>query len=404
MAMNWGSLLEIGWCLCTRWVLAKNELTAAVGLVPRNFLQAINSNNAPVAASTGTFDRNGSKAPSRTASLIVTERRQSRQPQQLQQMRAKAAAPVALSLTDLKRKKSELEVGRRNRARAPIDIGKLKVSVVGDSGIGKSTLLFELLKQSEITAADPPAPKDSIEPTPLMIQEYYASTVPGSIFSTSDEDKYNLSFIDSPGYGASTDALAIIHPVVSYHVSQFAQTDQIFTREATPNQLIRFLTANTGGHSHVDASIYCILHRITQVDLEYMRRLSKTTCVIPILIRSDTLGMDESFAAKKEIVDALSRSGVEFFGFGFSNEELIALADAKIRGSPPYAISAKYMKRKGEFGKSDVSGSELDGGRFLNEFDTFKESLLFLYLDEIRRITADKFVRWRSQGSAKEID
>ncbi|KND00582.1 uncharacterized protein SPPG_03706 [Spizellomyces punctatus DAOM BR117] len=377
------------------WILAKNEQTGAVGLAPRNFLQNVHA-VAPVegkgAAKTS--------APSRVASLVVGERRSSH----LGTKRALAAKPPGLQ--EVKKKMNDLETGRRSRARGAADIGNVKLSIVGDSGIGKTTLIHELLSIPEITAADPIPPNNepfSSDPSPLVLREYRASTVPTNSLLVAEE-KYNLRIIDSPGYGCTVDALSIIRPVVAYHLAQFQKTNQAFTREATPTQLVRFLAASTGAHTHVDVSVYCMLHRITGVDVEYMRRLAKVSSVVPVLVRSDTMTFDEAFAAKKEIIEVLAKAGIETFGFGLSKEELMILVDAKTVGVPPFAISARAYKRAAVRKAQSKAVGEGEERNLLNEFGQFKEALLLLHLDELRRVTADRFVRWRSAGSPKEID
>ncbi|KAJ3187961.1 hypothetical protein HDU85_006354 [Gaertneriomyces sp. JEL0708] len=326
------------------------------------------------------------------------------------QVASGANAPVAahggavrlVSAEDAKRKMEQIATGRRTRARAGADTGRIKVAFVGDSGIGKTSMILQMMRTSDIISTDPILPSKSeaspLGPTSLTIQEFRASTIPPLSLDIS-EDRFNLSFIDTPGYGSTLDALSVIRPVVAYHVAQFQRTDQAFTREATPLQLMRFLSAPTGAHTHIDVAAYCMLHRITGVDVHYLKRLSKVVSVVPVVIRSDTMTVDEAFAVKREIIEVLYREGIETFTTGLSKDELLALASAKVAGAPPYVVSARAPKPTSADGRV-----EYEGRKVLNEIETFKDTVLFLHTDELRRGTADRFVRWRSAGSPKDID
>lgn len=133
--------------------------------------------------------------------------------------------------------------------------------------------------------------------------------------------------------------------------------------------------------------------------MEYMRRLAKVVCVVPVVIRSDAMTRDEAFAAKKAVIETLVKAGVEFYGFGLTKDEMIVLAEGKVAGAPPYVVSSKAYT-PGD--KSDASLTE--GKKPLNEFAYMKDAILLLHIDEMRRQSADRFVRWRSAGAPKDVE
>jgi septin family protein len=178
-------------------------------------------------------------------------------------------------------------------------------------------------------------PSDNASST--AIKEIKASTLTPEQ-TNPGEDQYNVTFVDTPGYGASVDSLQIIKPVIEYHHSQFQKTNQFFNREVHPQTLIRFLKAGTGAHTHVDVCLYGILHRITLVDVEYMRRLSLLCNVVPVILKCDTLRADEVFKLKQNILTELLNSKIPIYGFGLSVSELLELAKNKVSGAAPFAF------------------------------------------------------------------
>ena len=64
--------------------------------------------------------------------------------------------------------------------------------------------------------------------------------------------------MDTPGFGSFLDAMMIIKPIIEYHITQFQLTDRVFVKTNVPN-LVKYLNAGTGCHTHVDVCVYCIL-------------------------------------------------------------------------------------------------------------------------------------------------
>jgi septin family protein len=129
------------------------------------------------------------------------------------------------------------------------------------------------------------------------ICEVRVSTIPTHELHAG-EDQLNLTFIDTPGFGSIVDTLQVIRPVVDYHQQQFARTDRVFTKDVSSSQLLRFLRAPTGPHTHVDVCIYGILHRLTPVDIEFIKRLAPFVNIVPVILKCDTLKPEEVFRLK----------------------------------------------------------------------------------------------------------
>lgn len=195
--------------------------------------------------------------------------------------------------------------------------------------------------------------------------------------------------MDTPGFGAQMDAMATIKPVVEYHLQQFEQTDHVFAPDVDSTTLRRFLMAPTGAHTHVDVLIFGILHRLKPVDIEYMKRLAPYVAIVPVILKCDTLTHSELFKLKVSVLEEVKRAGVDIYGFGMNLDELIDLARAGVGGAVPFAVSNPLGRDESELGTSAGQADRL------NEFKVLKTCLLSTNVDDIRSITAGKFVAWR---------
>ncbi|KAI8801567.1 Septin-domain-containing protein [Cladochytrium replicatum] len=285
-------------------------------------------------------------------------------------------------LDKAKEKLDALTSARLARAPIPANIGAFKISVCGDSGIGKTSLIHRFMTMDEISEHGP------LDSSDKLTHELKASTIPADQLHLGEE-RMNLTFVDTFGFGATIDAMAAIEPVVAYHVAQFRTTDGYFTKTNAvemKSTIERFLSSGAGGHTHVDLCIYGILHRVKPVDIEYMRRLSSVCAVVPVIFKADSMKPADIFKLKKKVVDELIRAKVTFYTFGLDPaRELLPLVSAGIPSTPPYAISC-----------SPLASTKMD------EFDTLKTNLLYYFTKEIRKVNSSMFVEWRSKGAVQQ--
>ncbi|KAI8851171.1 hypothetical protein BC829DRAFT_387499 [Chytridium lagenaria] len=231
-------------------------------------------------------------------------------------------------------KLSEVNAARGNRSRVGANMGQLKIMVAGDLAIGKTSPL----------RPPPPAAASG------SIREIRASTIPAAeIFE--GEERLNLTFVDTPGYGSAIDALSIVRPVVEYCASQYGKTEKAFVKGV-----------RLGVRLHVDVVFYGILHRLTPIDLEYIRRLERIVTV-------------------REILERLGSAGVRVYGFGLSHEECVSLAKGSVWGAVPFAISTE----------ENVGGGK---EKARNEFEELKTAVLYHHVNDLRTLSAEKFANW----------
>ncbi|KAI9340663.1 Septin-domain-containing protein [Zopfochytrium polystomum] len=295
-----------------------------------------------------------------------------------------SSSGIPLSKAEAVKKLETVNASRAARAKVPANIGALKIAIAGDSGIGKTTMVKTFFNLPEVTSQDK-LPSQPFMTTP-HIADFRASTIPPSALYTG-EDPMNLTIVDTPGFGAQMDAIATIEPVVSHHLARFQETDKNFEKMLRIPNLSRFLSAGSGAHGHIDVCIYGILHRLKPVDLEFMRRLAPVVNLVPVIVKCDTLKPSEISNLKLAVLEEISRANITIYGFGLELDDLKSLARNGVNGAVPFAISNHTI---------------MPGGS-INEFPALKDAILYHHADDLRLLTADRFVKWRDARMERDL-
>ncbi|KAG4257073.1 hypothetical protein FPRO03_04083 [Fusarium proliferatum] len=198
-------------------------------------------------------------------------------------------------------------------------LGKLKIMVAGQCGIGKTSLIKTLAERCKhIVHMDPIENHSAVHAT-----ETYASSRPQPwwrsdselavtarrrISTTGDVLDRNVCFVESPGRrpGASG-SWRDLHYVESHLAS-------LMNKPMADSDL--FTLVNSGGEPVVDALLYLIPHSgLVREDVEYIKRAQRMTNVIPVLTRVDELAPEEIKHIKQQVVKSLVDKDVDYFSF-----------------------------------------------------------------------------------------
>ncbi|KAH0551163.1 hypothetical protein GP486_007503 [Trichoglossum hirsutum] len=309
-------------------------------------------------------------------------------------------------------------------------MGRLKVLIAGDSGIGKTSLIKSIVQTCEdIVHVDPlsPSPASSLQPSvpnkrssktsrrdntnpnsTKQITEVYASTKPyPSWWSDLEESRVlrrrrksmgdvvlerNLCFVDTPGYGSGTSFLEYVEPVVQYVESQLERA--VSAMKSGEGDVLGILSGN--GASQVDVVFYMILHRMKPVDIEYIKRLSCLTNVIPIIAKADTLDQAQTKLLKASIVSELQSADIRPFLFGRSYDDLRLATEP----CAPFAVSSAVASDAENMDASLLMSPDYVQPLVSTELAALVDCVF--QPDSIawlRHTAAKKFIHWRN-GSA----
>ncbi|TGO54441.1 hypothetical protein BCON_0107g00290 [Botryotinia convoluta] len=309
------------------------------------------------------------------------------------------------------------------------NMGRLKVLIAGDSGVGKTSLIKAIVQVCEdIVHVDPlstsPSPvsekrrhsKNKAKygggnmQTTTQITEIYASTKAyPSWWSEVDESKVlrrrksmgdsvlerNLCFVDTPGYGDKTSCLEVISPVVDYIESQFQKVEA--KDGMTDCDMIHLLGGNGG--SQVDVVFYIIVNRIKPVDIEYLRRISSMTNVIPLIARSEVLSLEDLASVKRHVLSELQAANIRPFLFGLSFDDALQSSQP----AAPYAISTMLSKDHETMDASFLMNPEYVQPLVQSELAALVDQLFEPdSIAWLRNSAAKKFVAWRNNQSVQK--
>ncbi|KAJ8065353.1 hypothetical protein OCU04_006041 [Sclerotinia nivalis] len=309
------------------------------------------------------------------------------------------------------------------------NMGRLKVLIAGDSGVGKTSLIKAIVQVCEdIVHVDPlsTTPTRVSEKrrhskhkarygggdmqTTTRITEIYASTKAyPSWWSEVDESKVlrrrksmgdsvlerNLCFVDTPGYGNKTSCLEAISPVVDYIESQFQKVES--KDGMTDSDMIHLLGGNGG--SQVDVVFYIIINRIKPVDIEYLRRISPMTNVIPLIARSEVLSLEDLASVKRHVLSELQAANIRPFLFGLSFDDALHSSQP----AAPYAISTMLSKDHETMDASLLMSSDYIQPLVQSELTALVDQLFEPdSIAWLRNSAAKKFVQWRNNPTVQK--
>ncbi|XP_016288009.1 septin-2 isoform X3 [Monodelphis domestica] len=170
--------------------------------------------------------------------------------------------------------------------------------VVGESGLGKSTLINSLFLTDLYPERYIPGAAEKIERT----VEIEASTVEIEERGV----KLRLTVVDTPGYGDAINSQDCFKTIIYY----------------IDNQFERYLHDESGlNRRHiVDNRVHCCFyfispfgHGLKPLDVEFMRALHGKVNIVPVIAKADTLTLKERERLKLRILDEISEHGIRIY-------------------------------------------------------------------------------------------
>lgn len=178
--------------------------------------------------------------------------------------------------------------------------------VVGESGLGKSTLINSMFLTDIYNSSDYPGPTQrlkktvAVETTRVMLKENGVNLL--------------LTMVDTPGFGDAVDNSNCWSPIIEFIESKYEDylnSEARVTRKITPDQ-------------RVHCCLYFIQpsgHGLKSLDIEFMKRLCDKVNIIPVIAKADTLTADECGLFKKQILNEIAQHKIKIYEFPDTSEE-----------------------------------------------------------------------------------
>nr|ADI77430.1 sept9a_tv2 [Danio rerio] len=255
---------------------------------------------------------------------------------------------------------------------------ELNIMVVGQSGLGKSTLMNTLFKS-----------KVSRKSFMGTAEEKIPKTIEIKSVSHDIEEKgvrMKLTVIDTPGFGdqINNENWQPIMKFINDQYEQYLQEEiNIDRKKRIPD-------------SRVHCCIYFIPptgHCLRPLDVEFMRRLSKVVNIVPVIAKADTLTLEERDFFKKKIREELRANGIDVYPQKeFDEDAEDRMINEKIREMIPFAVvgsdqeyqvnGRRLLGRKTKWGTIEVENIAHC------EFAYLRDLLIRTHMQNIKDITS----------------
>uniref|UniRef100_A0A8C7YLB3 Septin 9a n=1 Tax=Oryzias sinensis TaxID=183150 RepID=A0A8C7YLB3_9TELE len=256
---------------------------------------------------------------------------------------------------------------------------ELNIMVVGQSGLGKSTLMNTLFKS-----------KVSRKSVLATSQEKIPKTIEIKSISHDIEEKgvrMKLTVIDTPGFGDQINNENCWQPIMKFINDQY---------EAYLQEEININRKKRIPDSRVHCCIYFIPptgHCLRPLDVEFMKRLSKVVNIVPVIAKADTLTLEERDFFKKKIREELRSNGIDVYPQKeFDEDAEDRMINEKIREMIPFAVvgsdqeyqvnGRRLLGRKTKWGTIEVENIAHC------EFAYLRDLLIRTHMQNIKDITS----------------
>lgn len=197
--------------------------------------------------------------------------------------------------------------------------------VVGESGLGKSTLVNSLFLTDLYTEREYPSAAERIEKTVKVTSTTVEIEEKGV--------RLRLTVVDTPGFGDAVNNSDAWSPIVGYIDDRY---------EEYLNDELRVNRTKT-----VDNRVHCCLyfiapngHGLKPLDIEFMKRLHKKVNIIPVIAKADTLTSEDLLTFRRRILKDISENEIDIYQFlvDSDDDEDVIKETKALQDSVPFAV------------------------------------------------------------------
>lgn len=255
---------------------------------------------------------------------------------------------------------------------------EFNIMVVGQSGLGKSTLVNTLFKSKVSRKSCTPSYEEKISKTVRLQSVSHVIEEKGV--------QMKLTVIDTPGFGDQINNNNCWEPI-ERHVTE--QYETYLREEQHVNRRRRI----------PDTRIHCCVyflpatgHWLRPIDVEFMKRLGKIVSIVPVIAKADTLTIEERLEFKQRIRQDLLANGIRVYPQKEHDEDAEDRAvNDRIRESIPFAVVGtdkehqvnghKVLGRKTKWGIIEVENVAHC------EFANLRDLLIRSHLQDLKDVT-----------------
>lgn len=170
--------------------------------------------------------------------------------------------------------------------------------VVGESGLGKSTVVDSLFLTDLYSRRFIPCVSDKVDRT-VKIETSTVEIEERGV-------KLRLTVVDTPGYADAINSTDCFKAIVSYVDTQYE----------------KYLQDESGLNRRgiVDTRVHCcfyfinpIGHGLKPLDVVFMRALHTKVNIVPVIAKADTLTRSELVQLKQRIMDEIEKHGIQIY-------------------------------------------------------------------------------------------
>jgi len=263
------------------------------------------------------------------------------------------------------------------------------VMVVGESGLGKSTLINTLFNTSIYPNKEPKEPTNET-PKTVEIQTITADIEENGV-------KLKLTIVDTPGFGDYVNNENSWQPILENIEARF---DAYLEQE---NRVNRKRLIDTRVH----ACIYFIPptgHSLRPIDIEFMSRLQHRVNLIPVIAKSDILSDDEIKSFKARVLEDIAYHNIQIYQPPiYDNDDaetiqenkdiLLSMPFCVVGSDKPFKVGNKNVRgRKYPWGIIEVDNPEHC------DFVRLRQMLIRTHMEELKEYTNEVlYEKYRSQ-------
>ncbi|XP_037047418.1 septin-7-like isoform X4 [Bradysia coprophila] len=196
--------------------------------------------------------------------------------------------------------------------------------VVGESGLGKSTLINSMFLSDIYNQEQYPGPSHRIKKT--------VAVETTKVLLKENGVNLTLTVVDTPGFGDAVDNSNCWVPVIEFVESKY---EEYLTAESRVHR--KAITDN-----RVHTCLYFIApsgHGLKTLDVEFMQRLCDKVNIIPVIAKADTMTPEEVQLFKKQILNEIAQHKINIYDFPEPLEdEEEAKVLRQLRSRVPFAI------------------------------------------------------------------